>query len=136
MAEAPFDPFGAFAILPVAGEPQPDTLAIYPISLYYGSIDSQPCHDILAPVSNPTEELPFTVYPNPATSNLGVTLPENSLATNFRYDMYSAYGRLLQSGRLGVGGSIEVADLTTGTYCLRLVDEATGETGVVMWVKR
>ncbi|WP_082921685.1 T9SS type A sorting domain-containing protein [Lewinella sp. 4G2] len=133
---SPFDPTGAFIVLPEEGSSGPDTMAILSLSLYYGNVQSPPCHDILAPVSNPTEELPFTVYPNPATSNLRVTLPENSLATNFRFDIYSAYGRLLQSGQLEVGGSIEVADLATGTYCLRLVDEATGETGVVMWVKR
>ncbi len=59
------------------------------------------------------------VYPNPASDHLFIKLPGGSFEPDMLVDLYDASGRLVQQKVIGKG-SLDVSELPTGIYFLRL----------------
>lgn len=71
-------------------------------------------------------ELSFDVYPNPATTELNITL------NNFKYEVYNYAGVLVSKGQSN--GTIDVAQLPNGIYWLNVSNGNANET--VKFVKQ
>lgn len=63
----------------------------------------------------------FTVYPNPSHDRLFV---QSAIAEQLSFGIFSIDGKLISNGVIISGGSIPVADLSPGTYLLRLEQNA------------
>jgi len=66
-----------------------------------------------------TEKI-FNVYPNPATSNLHVELIDLERAN---YTIYNVTGKIIQTGMINKTADLDVQNLSTGMYYLRILDK-------------
>lgn len=67
----------------------------------------------------------WSVYPNPVSDVLNITLGQNQQLENYEYQIIDAIGRVVLDGKLSP--SIAVTQLIDGLYTLRLVNTQTGE---------
>jgi hypothetical protein len=68
----------------------------------------------------------LVVYPNPASGNLFVT---STVSETINYSITDVTGRVIMSGEVLSGQSLNIADLTKGVYFFRT------ESGYIMFVK-
>ena len=62
----------------------------------------------------------FVVYPNPASERMTVEV-ELASAQKLSYDIFDSNGRLIRSGKMAsTKEEIEVAELSTGNYVLKI----------------
>ena len=111
-------------------------MVILSLSLYYGDVQSPPCHEILASTSTAADDLNFSIYPNPATDRLNLQFPDQIGIADYNYEIYTSIGSLVSAGQITNNGSIDVSNLVTGMYYLRMRDSVTGDVGVLSWVKQ
>lgn len=74
--------------------------------------------------SNTTSTLPqlssntVSIYPNPATTEVTIQLEENII--NGRIEIYNWYGQLLKTTTIDTTQTIDIEDLATGIYTIRI----------------
>ncbi len=79
--------------------------------------------DTTSVISPPASATELTVYPNPATTELWLQLPENIPPSQVKIELYSPTGRLLYKAQpTGHFHKIETAHLPSGLYLVRLWD--------------
>ncbi|HWB61977.1 MAG TPA: T9SS type A sorting domain-containing protein, partial [Chitinophagales bacterium] len=67
---------------------------------------------------------PVKIYPNPATNNITVEIPQGSILV---FSIYNIEGRLVETEKLaGPKTQINVTNLPSGPYLFRIIDVATG----------
>lgn len=74
----------------------------------------------------------ISIYPNPVHNQIFFKINE-VLSGNLQYSIYNSSSRLITSGRL-TGNTIDVANLTSGTYVLQL--KHNGQTFIRKFIKR
>lgn len=80
-------------------------------------------------VENPSEDLGFSVYPNPVDE--AVFIRSGKTLQNVRYEIYNTAGQQFMSGIIS-GNSIPVAGLPKGIYSLRLTDKEVSVSKLVV----
>jgi len=79
--------------------------------------------DTTSVISPPASATELTVYPNPATTELWLQLPENLPTAQTQIELYGPTGRLLYNSQpTGHFHKIDVAHLPAGLYLVRLWD--------------
>jgi hypothetical protein len=76
----------------------------------------------------------FSIYPNPANENITISLSKP--ANNVAIEVYDMYGKLLMAevSKSGKQIDLSIADLSSGTYLLRVIDQ--GKTHKQLFVKQ
>ena len=72
---------------------------------------------------NTQENVDFQIYPNPATTNLTLLLPEQKVMTG--YHIFDSFGRLVEKGRGGTT-TLNISNLSPGLYLLQVTDHVGG----------
>ena len=79
----------------------------------------------IAPVTETTEQLQFSLYPDPATEKLTVS-PEQALSSSARIAIYSSDGRMISESAWnptgGEGQEVNISSLPSGAYFLQITD--------------
>ena len=77
-------------------------------------------------------QLEFTVYPNPVSEYLNIQLPTGT--TKASINVFDMSGKLIRNSAISVGNTkVDVADLSTGVYILKLDSE--GKLGSRQFIK-
>ena len=69
-------------------------------------------------VNNPELNTDIVLYPNPAQSLINVSIPQNTLVT--QYSILDVTGKTLINGTFGTQNSIDISALSSGSYILKL----------------
>ncbi|MEO6541403.1 MAG: T9SS type A sorting domain-containing protein [Ferruginibacter sp.] len=67
----------------------------------------------------------FTVYPNPSVGYAKISITDISEATNV--EVIDNAGRIVRSIELKTGNTVEVNNLQSGIYLVRIINKATGD---------
>ena len=69
----------------------------------------------------------INVYPNPAKDILNIDLSDELLSNQLSYALYDLLGKQIANGSIGVSQNhqINVSNLATGVYLLKITDQAT-----------
>jgi len=79
------------------------------------------------------EKLDFAMYPNPSSDNLNIQLPSGILKATI--ELFDLSGRLLLNSTVTTQNkSVNVADLSTGVYLVKIQSE--GKTGTKQFLKK
>jgi len=78
------------------------------------------------------QSLEFSFYPNPATEQINIKF-ENTL-TNHDVEIFDVSGKRLATSKIQQLGNIDISDLATGTYLLKLTSK--NKAAVVRFIKQ
>lgn len=79
------------------------------------------------------QQLDFAMYPNPSSDNLNIQLPSGVLKADV--ELFDLSGRLLMNSKVtALNKSVNVADLSTGVYLVKIQSE--GKTGTKQFLKK
>ena len=85
----------------------------------YVSNDTSEC-DIISGINSLTTNYDFSLMPNPAKENLYVHF-EEKVTTRLHYEVHDISGKPLLSSVLKIDGSIDISNLESGIYFLKLL---------------
>jgi len=95
------------------------TDSFYYVTLNDTVIYRRPTHDLMA-ITNLATEPTISLFPNPATDKITISLPENT--SSFSYKLYDMQGRLQFAGKTSnTQTELNVATLPRGLYVLKII---------------
>jgi len=70
------------------------------------------------------------LFPNPVNTILTIDLSDRILRENLNFNIYNTLGAIIKTGLISNSNTkIDVADLSTGTYFIELLNETERSTG-------
>ncbi|HLT48854.1 T9SS type A sorting domain-containing protein [Aequorivita nionensis] len=78
------------------------------------------------------QSLEFSFYPNPATEQIKIKF--GNTLTNHEVEIFDVSGKRLATSKIQQLGNIDISDLATGTYLLKLTSK--NKAAVVRFLKQ
>lgn len=91
---------------------------------HLGSITSWPTNDFFTAIDEPANDLTFSIYPNPVSSNLNIVMPNQKL-TGKQLTIKNLLGETLISQKINADRlNLDISDFESGIYFVSVESEA------------